>query len=365
MLARLREWRKANPHEARRGAGMITRRAFTAGSLLLAGAAISGCSHPKTVAEGGNVRLAMVTDVGGLGDRSFNDSAYAGLLEAKKELHADIAVLQSRSAADYQPNLTVLATKDYDEVFAVGFLMARDLDEVAQRFPGTHFAIIDAIVPEPNVASVTFREQEGSFLAGAAAAMASKTKTVGFLGGVDIPLLRKFEAGYTAGARQIDPDIKVPVKYIGSFDDPAAGKELADVLFDQHADVIYTAAGKGGLGAIEAVKERPGAYLIGVDTDQDDMLPGRILTSMVKRVDIGVLTIARDAASQKPVAGHVELGLADGAIGLTDFRYTKHALTPAQFHMLDVLKRAIIAGTIVPPSTREELATFKPVKLST
>jgi basic membrane protein A len=343
---------------------MISRRAFTAGSLLVAGTALAGCSHPKSVAEGGNVRLAMVTDVGGLGDRSFNDSAYAGLVAAKRELSADIAVLQSRSAADYQPNLTVLANKQYDEIFAIGFLMARDTDEVATRFPGVHFTIIDAIVPQPNVASVTFREEEGSFLAGAAAAMASKTKTIAFLGGIDIPLLRKFEVGFAAGARQIDPHVNVLVKYVGSFDDPAAGKELADVLFDQHADVVYTAAGKGGLGAIEATKARPGVYLIGVDTDQDSMLPGRILTSMVKRVDIGVLTIARDAASQKPPIGHVELGIKDGAIGLTDFRYTRHALTPAQFTMLTTLRDAIVAGTIVPPTTREALATFKPVKLS-
>jgi basic membrane protein A len=342
---------------------MITRRVFTAGSLALAGMAASGCSHPKTLAEGGNVRLAMVTDVGGLGDRSFNDSAYAGLLEAKRELHADIAVLQSRSAADYQPNLTVLANKEYDEIFGIGFLMARDVDEVAALYPSRHFTIIDAIVPEPNVASVTFREQEGSFLAGAAAAMASKTKTVAFLGGVDIPLLRKFEAGYAAGARQVDPNVKVPVKYIGSFDDPAAGKELAGVLIDQQADVIYAAAGKGGLGAVSAIKDHPGVYLIGVDSDQDGLLPGRVLTSMVKRVDVGVLTIARDAANQKPPDGHVELGIKDGAIGLTDFRYTRDALTTAQFHELDVLRDAIVAGTIVPPSTREELAAYKPVKL--
>jgi basic membrane protein A len=305
----------------------------------------------------------MVTDVGGLGDRSFNDGAYAGLLAAKAQLHADIAVLQSRSAADYQPNLTVLANKEYDEIFAIGFLMARDVDEVAARFPARHFTIIDAVVPEPNVASVTFREQEGSFLAGAAAAMVSKTKTIAFLGGIDIPLLRKFECGYAAGAREIDPHITVLVKYIGSFDDPAAGKELTQVMLDQHADVIYAAAGKGGLGALSAIKDVPGPYMIGVDSDQDGMLPGRILTSMVKRVDIGVLTIARDAASQKPPDGHVELGLKENAVGLTDFRYTKHALTPAQFRMLDRIKAAIIAGTIVPPATRDELAAFKPVPL--
>lgn len=305
----------------------------------------------------------MVTDTGGLGDRSFNDGAYRGLRDAKRDLHADIAVLQSRSAADYQPNLTVLANKEYDEIFAVGFLMARDVDEVASRFPTRNFAIIDAVVDQPNVASLTFREQEGSFLAGTAAAYATKTKTIAFVGGIDIPLLRKFEAGYAAGARQIDPSVRVLVKYIGSFDDPAAGKEIAGVLLDQHADVVYVAAGKAGLGAIEQIKDRSGVYAIGVDVDQDDLVPGKILTSMIKRVDVGVLTLSRRAATGKTPSGHIELGLKDGAIGLTSFRFTRAALTAAQFHHLDVLRAAVIAGTIVPPTTREELVDFKPVLL--
>jgi len=342
---------------------MISRHAFVLGGTALLGVAAAGCSHPKGIAEGGNERLAMVTDTGGLGDQSFNDGAYRGLLDAKKELHADIAVLQSRSAADYQPNLTVLANKDYDEVFAVGFLMAQDLDEVASRFPSRNFAIIDAIVAEPNVASITFREEQGSFLAGVAAAYASKTKTIAFVGGIDIPLLRKFEAGYTAGAHEIDPSINVLVKYVGSFDDPAAGKEIAGVLLSQNADVIYVAAGKAGLGAIDQIKTHPGTYAIGVDVDQDALAPGKILTSMVKRVDVGVLTVSRIAATGKIPHGHVELGLKQGAIGLTDFKYTRNALTPAQFHEIDVLRSAIIAGKIVPPTTREELATWKPVKL--
>ena len=342
---------------------MIPRRAFVLAGAALLGAAAAGCSHPKGIAQGGNVRLAMVTDTGGLGDQSFNDGAYRGLLDAKRELHADIAVLQSRSAADYQPNLTVLANQEYDEIFAVGFLMARDVDEVASRFPARNFAIIDAVVDEPNVVSITFREQEGSFLAGAAAAMATKTKTIAFIGGIDIPLLRKFEAGYAAGARQIDPGVKVLVKYVGSFDDPAAGNEIAGVLLSQNADVIYIAAGKAGLGAIEAVKEHRGAYAIGVDVDQDGIAPGKILTGMVKRVDIGVLTVAKIAATGKVPHGHIELGLKDGAIGLTDFKYTRNALTPAQFHELDRLRSAIIARKIVPPTTRAQLATFKPVTL--
>jgi basic membrane protein A len=342
---------------------VISRRALVLGGTALFGVAAAACSHPKGIAQGGNVRLAMVTDTGGLGDQSFNDGAYRGLLDAKRDLHADIAVLQSRSAADYQPNLTVLANKEYDEIFAVGFLMAQDVDEVASRFPSRNFAIIDAVVAEPNVASITFREQEGSFLAGVAAAYASKTKTIAFVGGIDIPLLRKFEAGYTAGARQIDPAIDVLVKYVGSFDDPAAGKEIAGVLLSQNADVIYVAAGKAGLGAIDQIKTHPGTYAIGVDVDQDALAPGKILTSMVKRVDVGVLTVSRIAATGKVPHGHIELGLKQGAIGLTDFKYTRSALTPAQFHEIDVLRSAIITGRIVPPTTREELATWKPVKL--
>ena len=342
---------------------MILRRAFMLGGTALLVAAVTACSHPKGVAQGGNVRLAMVTDTGGLGDQSFNDGAYRGLLDAKAKLHAEIAVLQSRSAADYQPNLTVLANKEYDEIFAVGFLMARDVDEVATRFPHRNFAIIDAVVDQPNVASLTFREQEGSFLAGAAAAMASKTKTIAFIGGIDIPLLRKFEVGFAAGARQIDPSVNVLVKYVGSFDDPAAGKEIAGVLLDQHADVIYVAAGKAGLGAIEQIKVRAGTYVIGVDVDQDGLAPGKILTSMVKRVDVGVLKLAEIAATGKVPTGHIELGLKDGAIGLTSFKYTRTALTAAQFHELDLLRTAVIDRKITVPFTREALTTFKPVTL--
>ena len=340
---------------------MIRRRAFVLGGAAIAGVAAAACSNPRGVAQGGNVRLAMVTDVGGLGDQAFNDNAYRGLLEAKAKLHADIAVLQSRSAADYQPNLAVLANKEYDAIFAAGYLMARDVDEVASLFPQRHFVLIDAVVKEPNVASVTFREQEGSFLAGAAAAMVTKTKTIAFIGGMDISLINKFGAGYAAGARQIDPSVTVLTKYVGAFNDPAGGKEIAGVLIDQHADVLYSAASKSGLGAIEQIKGRPGTYAIGVDVDQDGFAPGHVLTSMVKRVDAAVLQISERTARGDIPAGHIELGLKEGAVGLTPFTYTRNALTAAQFHHLDVLRSAVIDGKIVVPFTRESLAAYKPV----
>jgi basic membrane protein A len=337
-------------------------RALVAVCAAAAIAGVASCAPPRDPNAPHQYKIGLVTDIGGLGDRSFNDSAYAGLLEAKKALNAEVTALQSKSAADYQPNLTVLANKEYDEIIGVGFLMARDLDEVAQRFPKRNFAIIDAIGGQPNIESVTFREQDGSFLAGALAAMVSKTHTIAFLGGIDIPLLRKFESGYIAGAHEVDPNCKVLVKYVGSFDDVASGKEITNVLFDQGADIVYVAAGKAGLGAIDDVKGRTGDYLIGVDSNQDGLAPGKILTSMVKRVDVGVLRVAEDIASQKPVSGPVELGLKDGAISLTDFRYTKAEVTPKIQARLAAIKAAIVDGRITPPSTREELARFKPVR---
>jgi basic membrane protein A and related proteins len=328
--------------------------AFT--PLLAASSAVPGSAQ-------GAVKVGMVTDVGGLGDRSFNDSAYAGLQACKKKTGTQIQVLQSRSAADYQPNLTVFATQNFAETFAVGFLMRDDLQEIAKRFPSDHFGIIDAVVALPNVASVTFKEEDGSFLAGALAAMVSKTKTIAFLGGMDIPLLRKFEAGYAAGARQVDPKMKVLVKYVGSFDDPASGKELAGVLYSQGADIIYAAAGKDGLGAIDAAKSRANDYIIGVDSDQDYIAPGKILTSMIKHVDTAVDMVCEAAAAHKPMSGHIVLGLRQNGVGLTNFQYTKSLIGQAHIARLARIREAIVAGKIVPPSTREELAKFTPVAL--
>jgi basic membrane protein A len=339
----------------------VTRRAFP---LAIFALLVAGCGHASGKTTGPPpIRLAMVTDIGGLGDKSFNDSAYRGLTDAKAKLGAEIEVLQSKSAADYQPNLTVLADEDYDEIFAIGFLMSEDLAQVAKTYPRRNFAIVDAVVDEPNVTSITFREQDGSFLAGALAAMMSKTKTIAFLGGVDIPLLRKFEAGFTAGAHEIDPHVNVLVKYVGSFDDVASGKELAGVLFDQHADIVFAAAGKSGLGAFDQVRDRPDAYVIGVDSDQDSLVPGKVLTSMIKHVDVAIFRIAQDALSQKIPAGSVELGIKDGAIGLSPFTYTKAAIGPARLAKLAAIRGAIVDGKIVPPQTRAELAAFKPVPL--
>ncbi|MGH7736767.1 MAG: BMP family lipoprotein [Candidatus Tyrphobacter sp.] len=324
---------------------------------------VSGCSWHHRGPRPGQLTLGMVTDTGGLGDHSFNDSAYRGLLNSQARLGAYIQVLQSRSAADYQPNLSALTNLHFDMIYAIGFLMANDLDEVAKANPTQQYCIIDAVVPDPNIVSVTFKEQDGSFLAGSLAAMMTHTHHIAFLGGEDIPLLEKFEAGFVAGAHEIDPTMRVDVKYVGSFDDVAAGKELTDLLFDSGADIVYAAAGKATLGAIDAVKSRTGDYVIGVDSDQDALAPGKILTSMVKKVYVAVFDVARAVQRRHPLHGHIVLGLREHAIGLTDFRYTKKAIGPARLARLALIERAIEDGRIVPPYTRAGEATFKPVAL--
>jgi basic membrane protein A len=194
--------------------------------------------------------------------------------------------------------------------------------------------------------------------------MVSSTHHVAFIGGQDIPLIRKFEAGYIAGAHQVDPNTRVDVKYAGSFDDVAAGKELANLLFNGGADIIYTAAGKVGLGAIDAAKSRPhGYYIIGVDSDQDALAPGKVLTSMVKHVDVAVFQVARGIADRHPLSGHVVLGLKEHGISLTDFRYTRDVVTPPRIARLQTLERAIVDGRITVPYTREALSSWKPAPL--
>lgn len=308
----------------------------------------------------------MVTDVGGLGDKSFNDSAYRGLQRAQTQLHASTSVLQSRSVSDYEPNLSTLASNGDALVFAIGFLMHDSVDEIAVRFPKTRFAIIDSVVDQPNVTSVTFKEEESSFLVGVLAGLTTKKQIVGFLGGTQSPLIEKFRVGFEAGVRSANPRVQVLVKYTGSFDDVAAGKEYAAVLFDEGADIIYAAAGKCGLGAIDEVRTRPtGFFIIGVDSDQDALAPGKILTSAVKHVDNAVLALATDAAHGAVPGGHRVLGLRQGGVGLTSMLFTRSALPLGALGEIARYRQAIVTGKLTVPSTPQELQAFRPVTPAT
>ena len=322
--------------------------------LLLA----SACAR---VTHDAHVQIGFATDAGGLGDHSFADSANAGLQAAVHRLGVRGVVLQSRSAADYQPNLMTFANNGFNLIIAGGYDQANDLGEVAARFPQRHFAIIDAVVAAPNVTSMTFKSEEGSFMAGALAALQTKTKTIGFLGGIDVPIIRIFEVGFAAGAREVDPSVRVLVKYVGDFNDVASGNELSAIMFNQGADIVYAAAGKAGLGAIQQVRDRNGDYVIGVDSDQDGLAPGKILTSVLKRIDRSVFLLCERTVRHQPLPRRFAVGLADDGVGLTDFRYTRRLIAPATFARLARLRAAVIDGVLHVPKTREELASFRRV----
>jgi basic membrane protein A len=311
------------------------------------------------------VKAAMVTDVGGIGDESFNASAWRGLQRAQSELGAQVRYLESRTAADYVRNLTALARQGYDVVFAVGFLMEDALKQVASRFPKVMFAIIDGMAPKrPNCLSITFNEQEGSFLAGALASAMTKKNAVGFVGGMNIPLIKKFEYGYRAGVATMNPKARVLVGYSGGWEDVTKGREIALTQFNQGADIIYHAAGRCGIGVIRAAEQKgKGYYAIGVDSDQDHLAKGRVLTSMMKRVDNAVFDVVKRVSGGRFQSGAVVFGVKDGGVGLSPMRFTKKDVPASVMQKINRLTDMIKQGKIKPPYNEETFKQFKPVKI--
>jgi basic membrane protein A len=332
--------------------------------------ALVGCGSPsasesgtsKAAAETGastdKLTVGVVFDSGGRGDKSFNDSAYAGIERAQKEFELDVRTVDSKSIKDYETNLAALAEQGTQLVFAVGITQKEALEAVAPRFPNTKFAMIDAEIEAPNVRGIIFAEEQGSFLAGYAAALASKTGKIGFVGGMNIPLIRKFESGYIAGAKSAKPDIQVlPSKYTESWDNVSLGKQSALALFNAGADVVYHASGRCGLGVIDAAKEK-NALAIGVDSNQDDVAPGFVLTSMLKRVDEAVYNTIKDMKAGTDIAGAKRYDLSTNGVGLTEMAHTKDRLPADALARIEEAREGIIAGTIVVPTTPEELEKF-------
>ena len=308
-------------------------------------------------------------DVGGPDDKSFNAAANMGLTKAVTDLKIDAKskYLTSKSPADYKQNLTAFATQGASLVIAIGFAMADALKEVAPQFPGVKFVIVDADAPNlPNCAALHFKEEQGCFMAGYLAASMSKTKILGFVGGVEGPLIKKFEAGYKAGAKTADPTVQVKATYTGDWDSLDKGKGQAEQLFANGADIIFHAAGKAGLGVIRAAEAKgAGFYAIGVDRDQDDEAPGRVLTSMVKRVDVAVFDMIQSVQSGKFVAGEHLYDITKDGVALSEMKFTKKDIPAPILAKLDKIKAMLSANppTIVPPSTLEALATFTPPKI--
>ncbi len=344
---------------------------------LAAAAVLTGCDGAKAPSGGGGsasggMQIGMVTDVGGTGDLSFNWGAWNGLEKAKQELGVQTSKVESSQASDYGPNLRRLAERGCKLIFAVGFALKPAIEEVAPKYPDVKFVLIDDVGPsEPNVASLVFREEEGSFLVGALAGGMSKRNSLGFVGGMDIPLIKKFEAGYRAGVMTTNPGATVTAKFTGNWEAVDKGKELALSLFDQGADVVMHAAGKCGVGVIKAAKEKgPGYWAIGVDADQDYLgtetedaataqPPSRVLTSMLKRVDNAVFATCKDVASGNWKAGKHEFGVKDDGVGLTELKFTKQEIPPKLLAEVERLEKMIADGTLKPPATMEALRSFK------
>jgi basic membrane protein A len=313
------------------------------------------------------IRVGLVFDVGGRGDKSFNDQAYAGLIRARDEIGVGIEYIEPGEGADRESALRMLAAAGFDLVVGVGFIFTDDVALVAREYPDQAFACVDyaiqtdgagrPIPPPKNVAAIKFREEEGSYLVGAIAALVSRTRTIGFVGGMDIPLIRRFEAGYRAGAARVCPRCRVAVNYAGvtgaAFKDPGKGKELALAQYRGGADVIFHASGSTGLGVFEAARET-GNLAIGVDSDQYHEAPGFILTSMMKRVDVAVYDTIREVAQGRFEGGIRSFGLTEDGVGYVFDDHNRDRISAHVREQVELLRTSIVSGGIrVPTSPRE------------
>lgn len=332
---------------------------------------IAGCGTKTETGEGGNSAgnkeyvFGMSTDQGGLGDKSFNDAAHAGLQKVKAENDnvKEIFVLESKQEENFEPNLKQLA-KNNDLTVAVGYLMRGALDKVASENPDKNFTIIDEVVELPNVKSIKFKAEEGSFLMGVIAGEMTKTNKIGFIGGMEDDLILTFEAGFVAGVKAVNPEAaeellsRKTVKYAASYGDSGKGYELAKSLYSDGCDVIYHAAGATGLGMFKAASET-GNWAIGVDQDQavtNESFADVILSSMIKKIDVATYEACQSVIDGKFVADTTILGLKEGGVDMAE---STSKNTPQE--VIDIAnnyKKAIVEGKITVPGDLESLKNF-------
>ncbi|MFD8203725.1 BMP family protein [Streptomyces sp. NPDC059701] len=338
----------------------LTRVAVGVASLALAATACGGTSSESGSGDDGKDAkgLAIAYDIGGKGDQSFNDAAYAGLQRAQKEFGyktADIEPTEGETDADKEQRLASLAKQGYNPVIGVGFAYGPAMKAVAEKYPDTTFGIVDSVVEGKNVASLVFAENEASYLAGVAAAKATKTNTVGFVGGVDVPLIHKFEAGFKQGVTDTDPKVKVLSQYLtqtaeeGGFSSPDKGRAAAEGQIEKKADVVYQAAGLSGQGVIEAAAKAK-VWAIGVDSDQykQEALAAykdHILTSALKDINGAVFALAKSVKDGKPLTGTQTFDLKSDGVGLSDSN-PKFAEVAGAKDAVAKAKEGIVGGSI-------------------
>jgi len=340
-------------------------------SAVMAASLLAGCgtadNKDNGAATGGGdakkLSVAMVTDVGGVHDNSFNQAAWEGLSRAKTDLGVDAKYTESKSATDYTPNLTTYVKSKSDLTWGIGFLMAEDIKKVAEANKDAKLGIIDSDLGgqiPANVASVTFKEEEGSFLMGVLAAKMTKSNKIGFVGGVKFALIEKFEYGFKAGVKAVNPNATVTAVYADAFDKPDKGKLLASQLYQQGADIIFHASGATGDGVFAEAKERgAGFWVIGVDRDQNSLAPANTLSSMVKRVDNAVYTVteALKAGKTEMFGKQTVYGLAQDGVGYAPT--TKNNTPEDVIKLMDEYKAKIVKGDIKVPATEADFKAFK------
>lgn len=299
-----------------------------------------------------DLKIGLVLDRGGKDDKSFNASAYEGAMRAKSKSGVFLKYVEATDDNAFEPLLRGFAQRDFDLIIGIGFAQKEPIARVAAQFPRVHFAIVDAQVDLPNVRSLLFEEHEGAYLVGAIAALTSKTGKIGFVGGMDIPLIRRFELGYQAGARAARSEVQIIPNYVGitseAWNNPTKGKELALAQYEQGADVVFAAAGASNLGVLDAAEERK-KLAIGCDSNQDGAKPGFVLTSMLKRVDEAVYDTIEQTRVGKFSGGIKRFGLANRGVDYAVDQFNTSLLTEAVRRHAEELKADIIAGKIVVP----------------
>lgn len=309
----------------------------------VARAAVAACAV-AAAASAHAAEPAVIYDMGGKFDKSFNQAGYVGAERWKKESGKPYMEFEISNPTQREQANRRMAERGADPIVGIGFSQGSAIEKVAKDFPKTKFVVIDAVVAAPNVQSIVFKEHEGSFLVGMMAAMASKTGKVGFVGGMDIPLIRKFQCGYEQGARYANPKVQVSANMTGTtptaWNDPARGAELAKAQFASGVDVVFAAAGGTGIGVYQAAKDA-GKLAIGVDSNQNHVQPGTMLTSMVKRVDVAVYT-----AFKGVTPGVTNLGLKEGGVDIAIDENNARLVTPEMKAKVDAARADIVAGKI-------------------
>ncbi|HYP52112.1 MAG TPA: BMP family ABC transporter substrate-binding protein [Pyrinomonadaceae bacterium] len=320
--------------------------------LMLSALAFGGASCAGAGRAGGDrekVHVGIVFDTGGKDDRSFNAAAWDGVRRAAEDFPIVLRDVEPGDPTSVEPAIRAFAEEGYDLIIGVGFEQMPVVERVAKDYPNLNFAVIDGEIKLPNVASLLFKEHQGSYLVGMLAAKKSRTGVIGFLGGMDIGLIHRFQKGYEEGAKAVNPNVRVLTNYVGvtadAWNNPGKGKELAVSQIERGADVIFTAAGNSGLGAFDAA-EQSGRFVIGVDSNQNWVKPGYVLTSMVKRVDNAVYEMVKAKVAGQFSPGIHVFGLENNGVGYAMDRHNESLIDPAWLQEVEAAKGKIISGEI-------------------